>query len=127
MNTTRLTNAIKNSEQLIADDLDHYDYDCIQTPGNYNDNDGYDMDRDLFVRAPVKLKLLLPLSEELDIVPINLKAQFEDEVTDEDDDEDEDEDKVKEQEPDEYVSRFNNLYNTNFNKHFNLFIMQIIF
>jgi hypothetical protein len=120
MNTTRLTNAIKNSEQLIADEQDHYDYDCIQTPGNYNNNnDKNEIDAAKAPGAPVKLKLLLPLSEELDIVPINLKAQFEDEVTDEDEDEGE----VKEQEPDEYVSRFNNLYNTNFNKH-ELFILQ---
>ena len=85
MNTTRLTNAIKNSEQLIADDLDHYDYDCIQTPGNYNDNDGYDMDRDLFVRAPVKLN---DSNNDIiiDIKPVKLREQFEHAINDDEDD-----------------------------------------
>ena len=89
MNTTRLTNASPTREQLIADEQDHYDYDCIQTPGNYNDNnnksDGYDMDRDLFVRAPVKQDNLNN-DVIIDIRPVNLSAQFEDIANNDDED-----------------------------------------
>ena len=42
MNTTRLTNAPKTREQLIAEHADHYDYDALQTPA-YN-GDGHDDD-----------------------------------------------------------------------------------
>ena len=41
MNTTRLTNAPKTREQLIAEHADHYDYDALQTPAYNGDGHGH--------------------------------------------------------------------------------------
>jgi hypothetical protein len=99
MNTTRLTNAPKTREQLIAEHADHYDYDALQTPA-YN-GDGHEHDW-----APIKIKNVLTLSEELDIRPVNLRAQFEHAITDDNDDEWDNDDLLE----------FNNLYRTNLNQ-----------
>ena len=96
MNPTRLTNTPKTREQLIAEHADHYDYDALQTPANQQHDDW----------APVKIKNVLTLSEELDIRPVNLRAQFEHAITDDNDDEWDNDDLLE----------FNNLYRTNLNQ-----------
>jgi hypothetical protein len=80
MNTTRLTNAPKTRQQLLADNNDHYDYDAIQQTPNHAHAQQLDI-----LGAPVKQDNLNN-DVIIDIRPVNLSAQFEDLANNDDED-----------------------------------------
>ena len=115
MNTTRLTNAPKTREQLIAEHADHYDYDALQTPAYNGDGHGHGHDDDEwdpldYDRADKKLAAYDDALEKAYLASIMAKIEIEDNNQrdsfndDEEIEEDEDQDQEFEEESNDMLT-----------------------